>query len=147
MLRWLTPFLMVGLLSLDSASGGKRNNRQWETGKVLDSQRSQEFAGTVDRPGVVLTNGTRITNDSTRAVYRTQHTTVVEGETHTYTVIEILANPLGKVYASSFEEMKAASGFTPGAEPPSDRCGSLAAPECSSRSAPHSEATRRLPSI
>jgi hypothetical protein len=57
---------------------------------VLDSQRSQDFAGTVNRPGVVLSNGRRLTNDSTRAVYRTQQTIVIESEAYTYTVSEVL---------------------------------------------------------
>ena len=58
-------------------------NRNWQMGKVLDSQRSQVFAGTVDRPGLVI-NGKQWTNDRKRAVYQTQQTFVIEGETYTY---------------------------------------------------------------
>jgi hypothetical protein len=51
-------------------------------GKVVDSQRSQEFAGTVDQPGAVI-NGRRITNDGHPAVYATQQILVIEGESRT----------------------------------------------------------------
>jgi hypothetical protein len=59
-------------------------------GKVVDSQRSQEFADTLDYPGRVLPNGARISNDSKWAVYRTQQTFVIQTDTHEYTVSELL---------------------------------------------------------
>ena len=79
--------VLVGVL-LNPAFGRKKQlqDRTWQTGKVLDTQRSDDYVGTEDRPGVVLNNGRRITNDKTRAIYRTRETFVIEGQTHTYTV-------------------------------------------------------------
>lgn len=68
--------------------GGKKNvNRNWQTGKVLDSQRSQELAGTVDDKPIIFK---RWRNASQKAVYQTRQTFVIEGETLTYTVLELV---------------------------------------------------------
>jgi hypothetical protein len=92
MMRFFILLLTVAVLFMNHALGGETNaNRNWQLGKVLDSERSQQFAGAVDRPGIVI-NGKRWTNDSKRAVYQTQQTFVIESETHTYTVSE----PLGR---------------------------------------------------
>jgi hypothetical protein len=89
---FVSTLVLIAFL-LNPASGRKKQlqDRTWQTGKVLDTQRSDAFAGTVNRPGVVLTNGRRITNDKTKAVYRTEETIVIEGATHTYTVSKLLA--------------------------------------------------------
>jgi hypothetical protein len=91
MTRLFALFATLALIfTTPTFAGKKAPNRNWQSGKVLDSQRSQEFAGTVDRPGLVLTNGIRITNDSKRALYHIQQTIVIESETYTYTVAEAL---------------------------------------------------------
>jgi hypothetical protein len=72
--------------------------RAWQTGKILDSQRSRYFAGTV---GSANTNGTAQangnygtyqgnTNSSERAVYRVFETFLIEGDTHAYLAEERL---------------------------------------------------------
>ncbi len=92
MIRFFVLFLSVGVLFVNQAMSGEASaNRNWQLGTVLDSERSQQFAGAIDRPGIVI-NGKRWTNDSKRAVYQTQQTFVIESETHTYTVSE----PLGR---------------------------------------------------
>jgi hypothetical protein len=89
-MRFFISSITVAMLLMNLALGGEKNlNRNWQTGKVLDSQRSQEFAGTVDHPGLVI-NGKRWTNDSKRAAYQTRQALVIESETHTYTVSELL---------------------------------------------------------
>ena len=89
MIRSLITFLTLALVVSMPAFGGKKvKTRNWQTGKLLDLQRSQTLVGSVDRPGVVLNNGRRISNDSKQAVYATQDTFVIEGETLTYTVSE-----------------------------------------------------------
>jgi hypothetical protein len=91
MKRLLICLIAVTLLFVNPSFGGKKvKPRNWQTGKLVDSQSSQSLVGTVDRPGVVLTNGRRITNDSKQAVYATQEIFVLEGETLTYTVSETL---------------------------------------------------------
>ena len=66
--------------------------RKWQTGKVLDSERSQYFAGTVgsgNTTGSAQTYGgygtyQGQTNTSQTAVYRVYETFLIEGETHAY---------------------------------------------------------------
>ncbi len=81
---------VVFALVVTSPSFGRKKppDRIWQMGKVLDSQRSQEFAGTVDQPGAVI-NGRRITNDAKAVVYQTQQILVIESDTYTYTVSEM----------------------------------------------------------
>jgi hypothetical protein len=69
-----------------AAFGGKTlKPRNWQTGRLLDSQRSQNLVGAVDRPPIGFDNRHRTTN-----VYENQDTFVVETDTHTYTVSEIV---------------------------------------------------------
>jgi hypothetical protein len=86
----ISLIVAVFVLAVTSPSFGAKKppDRIWQMGKVLDSQRSQEFAGTVDRPGAVI-NGRRITNDARAAVYATQQILVIESDTYTYTVSEV----------------------------------------------------------
>jgi hypothetical protein len=89
MIRSLVFLLSVTLLG-PAFGGEKIQNRNWQTGRLMDLQRSQDLAGTVERPGVVLTNGIRLTNNSRRAIYRRQETLVIETEMYDYTVDEVL---------------------------------------------------------
>ena len=72
--------------------------RDWQTGKVLDSQRSRYFAGTIgsaNTTGTAQANGNYgtyqgNTNTSQTAVYRVYETFLIEGETHAYLAQERL---------------------------------------------------------
>lgn len=78
------------LLANLAFSGEKARN--WQTGKVLDSDRPRYFAGTVgsaNTTGNAQTYGgygtyRGHTNTSQTAVYRTYQTFLIEGETHAY---------------------------------------------------------------
>jgi len=87
----LAAFVMAVTLPL---SGAKQ--RDWQTGKILDSQRQRYFAGTV---GSGSTNGTvdegsgtyrGQTNSSSTAVYRVFETFVIEGDKYVYLAQERL---------------------------------------------------------
>jgi hypothetical protein len=91
----ITIFL---LLALTHVAVGAEKNRDWQTGKVLDSQRNRYFAGTV---GDASTTGTAQTSgdygtyqgnttSSQTAVYRVYETFFIEGDTHAYLVQERL---------------------------------------------------------
>jgi hypothetical protein len=63
--------------------------RDWKTGRVLDSERSHYFAGTVggaNTSGTVNDNGNYngTTNSSQTAIYRVYETFVIEGDTYVY---------------------------------------------------------------
>jgi len=86
------------LLSFVQSSAGAEKQRDWQTGRVLDSQRSRYFAGTV---GNANTNGTAQvngdygtyqghTNSTQTAIYRTYETFLIEGDTHAYLAQERL---------------------------------------------------------
>jgi hypothetical protein len=90
---WL---LLVALLASLSIAGEKQ--RDWQTGKVLDAERSRYFAGTV---GSANTNGTAEingdsgtyqgqTSSSQTAVYKVYETFLIEGQTHAYLAQERL---------------------------------------------------------
>src|ERR1039458_9246228 len=72
--------------------------RDWQTGKVLDSQRSRYFAGTVgnaNTTGIAQANGNYgtyqgKTNTTQTAVYRTYENFVIEGDTLVYLAQERL---------------------------------------------------------
>lgn len=75
---------------------GAPKQRDWQTGKVLDTDRQRYFAGTV---GSGNTNGTvdgdsgtyrAQTNSSSTAVYRVFQTFVIEGEKYVYLAQERL---------------------------------------------------------
>jgi hypothetical protein len=73
-------------------ASGAEKVRDWQTGKVLDSERSRYFAGTVgdaNTTGHAQANGNYgsyhgHTNTSETAIYRTYQTFLIEGETHAY---------------------------------------------------------------
>jgi hypothetical protein len=71
---------------------GAEKNRDWQAGKVLDSERSRHFAGmvgqsntsgTVQGGGNYGTYGSN-TNTSQTAVYKVYETFVIEGQNHVY---------------------------------------------------------------
>jgi CRISPR/Cas system-associated protein Cas7 (RAMP superfamily) len=84
------------LIAITTFAAGKK--REWQTGKVLDSERSRYFAGTVgsgNTTGNAQANGNYATyrgNTSTSetAVYRVYQTFLIEGETTAYLVQEQL---------------------------------------------------------
>jgi hypothetical protein len=82
---FIVAFLLLSVCALANAE----KQRDWKTGKVLDSERSRYFAGTVggsNTNGTVSDNGTcsGTTNDSQTAVYRVYETFVIEGDTYVY---------------------------------------------------------------
>lgn len=82
-------FVLTALLLSMCALATAEKQRDWKTGKVLDSERSRYFAGTVggsNTNGTVSENGTYSgnTNGSQTAVYRVYETFVIEGDTEAY---------------------------------------------------------------
>jgi len=88
----------VVLLTLTHEATGAEKVRDWQTGKVLDSERSRYFAGTVGNAsttGTAQTSGNYggyqgNTHTSQTAVYRVYETFLFEGETHAYLAQERL---------------------------------------------------------
>jgi hypothetical protein len=86
------------VLSVAIEASGREKTRHWQTGKVLDSQRSRYFAGTVGdatstgRVDTYSGGGTYQghTSTSQTAVYRVYETFLIEGETHAYLAQERL---------------------------------------------------------
>src|ERR1035437_10880253 len=89
--------IAVAVVSVNMANAAEKQ-RDWQTGKVLDSQRSRYFAGTVgnaNTTGTAQANGNYgtyqgNTNTSQTAVYRVYETFLIEGETHAYLAQERL---------------------------------------------------------
>jgi hypothetical protein len=86
--------LLLALILVMPLVAGKQ--RDWQTGKVLDSQRQRYFAGTV---GSGSTNGTvdgdsgtfrGQTDNSSTAVYRVFETFVIQGDKYVYLAQERL---------------------------------------------------------
>lgn len=88
----------VFILVFVQVAVGAEKKRDWQTGKVLDSERSRYFAGTVGNAntyGTAQANGNYgtyqgNTNTSQTAVYRVFETFLIEGETHAYLAQERL---------------------------------------------------------
>lgn len=86
------------LLFFSTIALGGEKARDWQTGKVLDTERSRYFAGTIssaNTTGNLQTYGgygtyQGYTNGSQIAVYRTYQTFLIEGETHAYLAQERL---------------------------------------------------------
>ena len=84
--------LLVLILAMPLAA---EKQRDWQTGKVLDTQRQRYFAGTVgsgNANGTVNDSGTfnGQTNSSSTAVYRVFETFVIEGDQYVYLAQERL---------------------------------------------------------
>jgi len=81
---------------VDEISG--EQSRRWQTGKVLDTERSRYFAGTVGSANTTANAQTYgsygtyqgQTNTSQTALYRTYQTFLIEGETYAYLARERL---------------------------------------------------------
>src|ERR1700689_4590023 len=94
----MKAFLLVILVLTATAMFGAEKQRDWQTGKVLDSERSRYFAGTVgsaNTTGSAQANGNYgtyqgNTSTSQTAVYRVFETFVIEGETTVYLAQERL---------------------------------------------------------
>jgi hypothetical protein len=84
MKQLLISLIVLAISLAGSASAGKKA-RDWQIGKLLDSQRSQNVVGTVEHPPIGLDNRRRTNN-----VYETRDSFVIEDELHTYTVSEIV---------------------------------------------------------
>jgi hypothetical protein len=89
---------ILAALLLANAAAGAEKQRDWQTGKVLDSERSRYFAGTVgsaNTTGTAQANGNYgtyqgQTKSSQTAVYRTYETFLIEGESYAYLAQERL---------------------------------------------------------
>jgi len=89
---------VAALFGAANQAAGAEKAREWQTGKVLDSERSRYFAGTVgnaNTTGTAQANGNYgsyqgHTNTSQTAVYRVYETFLIEGETHAYLAQERL---------------------------------------------------------
>ena len=76
----------IALAFTGSAFGGKKAKpRNWQTGRLLDLQRSQNPVGAVDRPPIGFDNRHRTT-----VVYQTQDTFLIETDALIFTVTEIV---------------------------------------------------------
>jgi hypothetical protein len=72
------------LFAFAHSSAGAEKKRDWQTGKVLDAQRSRYFAGTVgsaDTNGTAQTNGDRGTYSGSTNTTQTAHYIVYETNT------------------------------------------------------------------
>ncbi len=87
----------ISILMLQNMAAAEKS-RDWQTGKVLDSQRNRYFAGTVgnaNTTGTAQANGNYgtyqgNTNSSQTAVYRVYETFFIEGDTYAYLAQERL---------------------------------------------------------
>jgi hypothetical protein len=81
----------LAVVSAQCLAAGEKT-RNWQMGKVLDSERARHFAGTIgsgSSTGSSQTYGTYGTyqgssNTSQTAMYRVYETFLIEGETHVY---------------------------------------------------------------
>lgn len=88
--RYLVIAFVLAFLTSFMWSGEKE--RDWQTGKVLDTEASREFVGTVGdvtTKGEARASGNRATyqgksSTSETAVYRVYNTVIIEGKTHGY---------------------------------------------------------------
>ena len=91
----IAPTLMF---MLAFGATGAEKNRNWQMGKVLDSERSRYFAGTVgnaNTTGTAQANGNYgtyqgNTNTTQTAIYRVYENFLIEGETTAYLAKERL---------------------------------------------------------
>lgn len=87
--RQLRNILVLATLLSIFLYATAEKQRDWKSGKVLDSERSRYFAGTVggaNTSGTVNDNGNYngTTNSSQTAIYRVYETFVIEGDTYVY---------------------------------------------------------------
>ena len=90
--RLLVVFLLV---TLSAGTLFAKKDRDWQTGKMLDTERNRYFGGMVgggNQSGTVARDGSYngTTNSNAVAVYRVIQTYVIEAETYAYVVEERL---------------------------------------------------------
>src|SRR5579872_6079301 len=95
-MRYPRRLFVLGIVAISLSAFAGQKKRNWQTGKVLDSQRQRYFAGTV---GSGSTSGTvdgdsgtfrGQTDNSSTAVYRVFETFVIEGDQYVYLAQERL---------------------------------------------------------
>jgi hypothetical protein len=97
MIRILISIFTAAVFFANLAFSGEQS-RRWQTGKVLDTERSRYFAGTVGTANTTANAQTYgsygtyqgQTNTSQTALYRTYQTVLIEGETYAYLAQERL---------------------------------------------------------
>lgn len=76
---------MIATFTLSFNAAGAERQRNWQTGKVVDSQRSRYFYGTVDNANKsAQANRNHGDTTSSQTVYRIYETFLIEGETQAY---------------------------------------------------------------
>jgi hypothetical protein len=84
-------WLLISIFMLGTATGAEKQ-RDWQTGKVLDSERNRYFVGTLgnaNTTGTAQINGNYgtyqgNTTSSQRAVYKVYETFLIEADTYAY---------------------------------------------------------------
>jgi hypothetical protein len=84
--RFVVFSLVAAIILLGNATGAEKE-RDWQTGKVLDTERNRYFVGTVGNANTTYQGNT---NSSQRAVYRVYETFSIEGDTYAYLAQERL---------------------------------------------------------
>jgi hypothetical protein len=86
MAQWQAQAVVLLVMLVPPLALSAEKARDWQSGKVLDTERSQYFIGTVgsgSTTGTVQGNGTYQgqTNTSQTAIYRVYQTFAIEGDT------------------------------------------------------------------
>lgn len=81
----LPILLIVVTVALTGSAFGGQKDRAWQTGRLVDSQRSQDVVGAVEHPPVGFDSRRRTNN-----VYETRDTFIIETDSLTYTVSNIV---------------------------------------------------------
>jgi hypothetical protein len=86
--RSLALWTICALILTIGQADGKEKERQWQTGKVLDTNRERTYEGTVDNAsGTATTSGNNAygsASASSRAVYRVYETYRIEARDYIY---------------------------------------------------------------
>jgi hypothetical protein len=92
MAQWQVRAVLVVVMLVPSLALSAEKARDWQSGTVLDTERSQYFIGTIGSTGTVQGNRTYQgqTNTSQAAVYRVYQTFAIEGDTRVYLAQERL---------------------------------------------------------
>lgn len=90
-----TSVLVVAVaMATDATAGDKIKNRNWQTGKLLDSERNRYLAGTTGSATTPTLPGSealpKTTYGSQRAVYREYQTYTIQGDRYVYVAQERL---------------------------------------------------------
>jgi hypothetical protein len=106
LMRFLLTLALALLLCHDATAADKIKNRNWQIGKVLDTQPNRYFAGTetvttTPLPGAGDPDGPfatfpKTTNSEQTPVYRVFETFLIEGDKYTYVAQERLQRKWSK---------------------------------------------------